>query len=77
MTLGELIAQLGGKLAHGERRQKMVTGVNGLERATATELLFAEDADAAKQRACEGCGGRGGEAGMRCGLCECGRRGRD
>jgi UDP-3-O-[3-hydroxymyristoyl] glucosamine N-acyltransferase len=48
MTLGELIAQLGGRLAHGTA-EKIVTGVNGLERAISTELLFAEDADAAKQ----------------------------
>jgi UDP-3-O-[3-hydroxymyristoyl] glucosamine N-acyltransferase len=48
MTLGELIAQLGGKLAHGTP-EKVVSGVNALERATATELLFAEDAGAALQ----------------------------
>jgi UDP-3-O-[3-hydroxymyristoyl] glucosamine N-acyltransferase len=48
MTLDELIAQLGGRLAYGEPG-KVVTGVNARERATATELLFAEDADAAKQ----------------------------
>ena len=48
MTLGELTMQLGGKVAHGTP-DKVVTGVNGRERATATELLFAEDAEAAKQ----------------------------
>jgi UDP-3-O-[3-hydroxymyristoyl] glucosamine N-acyltransferase len=48
MTLDELIAQLGGKLAHGAPG-KVVTSVNARERSTATELLFAEDADAAKQ----------------------------
>lgn len=46
MTLGELIVQLGGKLAYGEPG-KEVTGVNAHERATATELIFAEDADSA------------------------------
>jgi UDP-3-O-[3-hydroxymyristoyl] glucosamine N-acyltransferase len=53
MTLGELIAQLGGKLVHGSP-EKVVTGVNGRERATATELLFAEDAEAAKQAVASG-----------------------
>ena len=48
MTLGELIAQLGGKLAYGEPG-KEVTGVNAHERTTATELIFAEDADSAMQ----------------------------
>jgi UDP-3-O-[3-hydroxymyristoyl] glucosamine N-acyltransferase len=48
MTLGELIAQLGGKLAHGSP-DRVVTGVNSRERATATELLFAEDGAAAQQ----------------------------
>jgi UDP-3-O-[3-hydroxymyristoyl] glucosamine N-acyltransferase len=53
MTLGELVAQLGGKLVHGSP-EKVVTGVNGRERATATELLFAEDAEAAKQAVASG-----------------------
>jgi UDP-3-O-[3-hydroxymyristoyl] glucosamine N-acyltransferase len=53
MTLGELIAQLGGKLAHGTT-EKVVTGVNGSERATAAELLFAEDASGAKQALASG-----------------------
>ncbi len=48
MTLGELIAQLGGKLVHGAP-EKVLTGVNARERASVTELLFAEDAEAAKQ----------------------------
>jgi len=46
MTLGELIAQLGGKLANGTP-EKVVTGVNGREHATAMELVFAEDAETA------------------------------
>jgi UDP-3-O-[3-hydroxymyristoyl] glucosamine N-acyltransferase len=53
MTLDELIAQLGGKLAYGAPA-KHVTGVNARERATATELLFAEDADAAKHALASG-----------------------
>jgi UDP-3-O-[3-hydroxymyristoyl] glucosamine N-acyltransferase len=48
MTLGELTKQLGGNVAHGTP-DKIVTGVNGREQATATELLFAEDVNAAKQ----------------------------
>jgi UDP-3-O-[3-hydroxymyristoyl] glucosamine N-acyltransferase len=48
MTLDELIAQLGGKLAHG-MPGKVVAGVSARERATASDLLFAEDADAAKR----------------------------
>ena len=49
MTIGELVEQLGGKLAQG-RPETEVTGVNRCERASSTELLFAEDtasADAA------------------------------
>jgi UDP-3-O-[3-hydroxymyristoyl] glucosamine N-acyltransferase len=46
MTIGELVEQLGGKLAQG-RPESEITGVNGSERVTATELLFAEDAAAA------------------------------
>ncbi|MEI9968593.1 MAG: LpxD N-terminal domain-containing protein [Terracidiphilus sp.] len=46
MTLGKLIEQLGGKLAQG-RRDTEITGVNGRERVTSTELLFAEDETAA------------------------------
>ncbi len=45
MTIGELIEQLGGKLAQG-RAETVITGVNGRERVTTTELLFAEDASA-------------------------------
>ncbi len=48
MTLGELIAQLDGKLVHGTP-EKVVTGVNVRERASATEILFAEDGEAAQQ----------------------------
>jgi UDP-3-O-[3-hydroxymyristoyl] glucosamine N-acyltransferase len=48
MTLGELIAQLGGRLVHGTP-EKVVTGVNARERASATEILFAEDGDAVEQ----------------------------
>lgn len=55
MTLGELIAQLGGRLVHGEP-EKVVTGVNARERASATEILFAEDADAAKLALASGAG---------------------
>jgi len=53
MTLGELIEKLGGKLAQGSP-DKSVTGVNGLDRATATEILFAEDAAAASQALASG-----------------------
>jgi UDP-3-O-[3-hydroxymyristoyl] glucosamine N-acyltransferase len=53
MKLGELIAQLGGKLAHGTP-EKVVSGVNGLGRVTSTELLFAEDAEAAKKALASG-----------------------
>ena len=56
MTLGELIAQLGGTLAYGAP-DKVLTGVNGRERATAAELLFAEDAAAAKQALASGAAG--------------------
>jgi UDP-3-O-[3-hydroxymyristoyl] glucosamine N-acyltransferase len=55
MTLGELIAQLGGKLAHGAS-EKVVTGVNARERASASEILFAEDTDAAQQAIASGAG---------------------
>jgi UDP-3-O-[3-hydroxymyristoyl] glucosamine N-acyltransferase len=53
MTLGELIAQLGGELVHGTP-EKVVTGVNGRERARASDLLFAEDAEAAMQALARG-----------------------
>jgi UDP-3-O-[3-hydroxymyristoyl] glucosamine N-acyltransferase len=53
MTLGEMIERLGGKLAHGAA-EKVVAGVNGSERATATELLFAEDTAGAKQALASG-----------------------
>ena len=42
MTIGELVEQLGGKLAHG-RPATEIAGVNGCERVTSTDLLFAED----------------------------------
>jgi UDP-3-O-[3-hydroxymyristoyl] glucosamine N-acyltransferase len=48
MTLGELIENLGGTLAQG-RAEAPITGVNGRERVTATELLFAEDAASARE----------------------------
>jgi UDP-3-O-[3-hydroxymyristoyl] glucosamine N-acyltransferase len=53
MTLRELIAQLGGKLVHGSP-EKVVTGVNRGERATVSDLLFAEDAESAKQAVASG-----------------------
>ena len=57
MTLGELIEALGGKLG-GKLAQGgpdiAVTGVNGPDRATATEILFAEDAAAASQALASG-----------------------
>jgi len=46
MTLGELIDALGGKLAQGDSGQP-VSGVNSVERAVASELVFAEDAASA------------------------------
>jgi len=46
MTIAELIEQLGGKLLHGSAAAE-ITGVNGRERVTTTELLFAEDAETA------------------------------
>ena len=48
MKIGEIINQLGGKLAHGDA-EKTITGVNARDRATATELLFAEDAKSAAE----------------------------
>jgi len=48
MTIGELIGELGGKLAQGNA-DTTITGVNGPERVTTTELLFAEDTAAARQ----------------------------
>jgi UDP-3-O-[3-hydroxymyristoyl] glucosamine N-acyltransferase len=45
MTIGELVEQLGGTLAQG-RGETEIIGVNGCERVTSTELLFAEDAAA-------------------------------
>lgn len=55
MTLGELIAQLDGKLARGSA-EKVVAGVNGRERAAHSDLLFAEDAEAAEQALASGAG---------------------
>jgi UDP-3-O-[3-hydroxymyristoyl] glucosamine N-acyltransferase len=48
MTLAELIGALGGKLAQGNA-EIAITGVNGRERVTTTELLFAEDASSASE----------------------------
>ena len=48
MTIGELIEQLGGKLAQG-RAETRIAGVNGRERVRATELLFAEDTASANE----------------------------
>ncbi len=46
MTVAELIEKIGGKLVHGSAEAK-ITGVNGRERVSTTELLFAEDAETA------------------------------
>ena len=48
MTIGELIENLGGRLAQGSGDTN-VTGVNGLDRVGAAELLFAEDAPGAAE----------------------------
>src|ERR1035437_3539508 len=48
MTLGGLIEQIGGTLAKG-RPDTAITGVNGRERVTTTELLFAEEHAAATE----------------------------
>jgi len=48
MTLGTLIEALGGKLAQGKAKMA-VDGVNSSESASPTELVFAEDAAAARQ----------------------------
>ncbi len=48
MRIGELIERLGGTLARGSA-ETLITGVNGRERATAMELLFAEDASSADE----------------------------
>jgi len=48
MKIGELIERLGGKLAKGNAAAT-ITGVNGFERVTTSELLFAEDAKAASE----------------------------
>jgi UDP-3-O-[3-hydroxymyristoyl] glucosamine N-acyltransferase len=48
MKLGELIAELGGRLARGNPEQA-VTGVNEREQAQATEMIFAEDAASAAE----------------------------
>jgi UDP-3-O-[3-hydroxymyristoyl] glucosamine N-acyltransferase len=48
MTIGDLIGSLGGKLARGEAG-KPITGVNSARKAGPAELVFAEDAGAAKQ----------------------------
>ncbi|MGA2752440.1 MAG: UDP-3-O-(3-hydroxymyristoyl)glucosamine N-acyltransferase [Terracidiphilus sp.] len=46
MTIEELVDRLGGKLAQG-RPETEIAGVNGCERVTTAELLFAEDAASA------------------------------
>ncbi|HEY1985677.1 MAG TPA: UDP-3-O-(3-hydroxymyristoyl)glucosamine N-acyltransferase [Terracidiphilus sp.] len=46
MTLGKLLAELGGTLANGAG-ERTITGVNSYSRASATDLLFAEDAASA------------------------------
>ena len=46
MTLGELVKVLGGKVVAGDR-ERPVKGVNSVELAGATELVFAEDAASA------------------------------
>jgi UDP-3-O-[3-hydroxymyristoyl] glucosamine N-acyltransferase len=48
MKIGELIERLGGTLAQGHAATE-ITGVNGHDRASATELLFAEDAASAQK----------------------------
>jgi UDP-3-O-[3-hydroxymyristoyl] glucosamine N-acyltransferase len=48
MTLHELIEQLGGVLAQGSG-DRAVTGVNSAQRATAADLVFAEDAASAAE----------------------------
>ena len=53
MTLGELVAKLGGKLTRGAA-ETTVTGVSAAGRASQSDLLFAEDTEAAKRAlACE------------------------
>jgi UDP-3-O-[3-hydroxymyristoyl] glucosamine N-acyltransferase len=46
MTLGELVAQLGGKLAQGNP-ETVLSGVEGSGAATSQHLVFAEDASSA------------------------------
>jgi len=48
MTIGELASQLGGKLVQG-RPETRITGVNGCECVTTTEMLFAEDETSAAE----------------------------
>jgi UDP-3-O-[3-hydroxymyristoyl] glucosamine N-acyltransferase len=55
MTIGDLIERLGGTLARGDAG-RTITGVNGRERATATDLLFAEDAKSAGEALASGAG---------------------
>lgn len=47
MTLGNLIAQIGGKLAQGNPESE-ICGVSSVEKAQATKLVFAEDPAAAQ-----------------------------
>jgi UDP-3-O-[3-hydroxymyristoyl] glucosamine N-acyltransferase len=46
MKIGELIEKLGGKIAQGDAAAD-ITGVNRRERASSSDLLFAEDASSA------------------------------
>jgi len=63
MTLGELIAALGGKLAAGEPGQAIV-GVSSVASAGAFELVFAEDAASAAEALVSGAGAVVLRAGM-------------
>ena len=48
MTIGELVEQLGGKLAQGSA-ELAIAGVNSPANALSTELVFAEDATSAAE----------------------------
>ena len=73
MTLGELIAQLGGKLAHGAP-EKVVTGVNESRARDGDGAGVCRGRCGRETGACQRSRVRGGEAGMRRGLCERCRR---
>jgi len=55
MKIGELIEKLGGSLAQGSA-EALITGVSGRERASKSELLFAEDASSAAEALESGAG---------------------